>query len=84
MKKIKSKPNKISYYDAESDVFYVGLKKGEEEEFVEVAPGINVELDRKKEIIGIEFLNASKVFQPISRILKVKSPLQIQKFSLIS
>ena len=45
MKKIKSKPNKISYYDAESDVFYVGLKKGEEEEFVEVAPGINSALN---------------------------------------
>lgn len=41
-------------YDSESDMLYIVIKKGPEETVVEVAPGINVELDEKGEIIGIE------------------------------
>lgn len=56
-------------YDAKSDVIYIAARKGKEEEFVEIAPGINVELDEKGEVIGIEILNASKFLKPIAKPL---------------
>jgi len=61
-----SKPKKLMHYDRASDVFYIGIQGGVEEEYVEVAPGVNVELSEKGQVIGIEILNASKVFQPVS------------------
>ena len=39
------------------------------EEFVEIAPGINVELDDRGQVIGIEILNASKCLKPIAKPL---------------
>jgi uncharacterized protein YuzE len=56
-------------YDYESDVLYIVAKKGVEEEFVEVVPGINVELDDRGQVIGIEILNASKCLKPIAKPL---------------
>jgi len=52
-------------YNSEDDVLYIVAKEGEEEEFVEIAPGVNVEL----EVIGIEILNASKFFKPVAKPL---------------
>ncbi len=63
-----SKKSQITY-DYESDVLYIVAKKTVEEEFVEVAPGINVELDDKGQVIGIEILNASKCLKPIAKPL---------------
>jgi len=63
MKKLNSK--KIVNYDPKSDVLYFGVKKGKEEEFIEVSPGVNVELDENGQVIGVEILNASKVLKPI-------------------
>jgi len=40
-----------------------------EEEFVEVAPGVNVELDAKGDVIGIEILKASKFLLPVAKPL---------------
>jgi uncharacterized protein YuzE len=54
-------------YDYESDVLYIVAKKSVEEEFVEVAPGINVELDDRGQVTGIEILNASKCLKPIDK-----------------
>jgi len=77
----KNKPNKLRKvakdmskkpminYDYESDVLYIVAKKAEEEEFIEVAPGINVELDDQGHVIGIEILNASKCLKPIAKPL---------------
>lgn len=62
-----SKSKKLMHYDRESDVFYIGVQEGVEEEFVEVAPGVNVELGEDGKVIGIEILNASKVFRPLSQ-----------------
>ena len=62
-KRIKSNP-KI-HYDSGSDTLYIFVKEGAEEEFVEVADGISIELNEDKEILGIEILNASKVFEPL-------------------
>ena len=56
-------------YDYKSDVLYIVTKKGAEEEFIEVAPGINVELDDRGQVIGIEILNASKCLKPIAKPL---------------
>lgn len=56
-------------YDSKSDVLYIAAKKGVEEKFVEVAPGINVELDDEGYVIGIEILNASKCLKPIAKPL---------------
>ncbi|MCL4366227.1 DUF2283 domain-containing protein [Patescibacteria group bacterium] len=57
MKKI----NQKIYYDKKTDVLWLNIKNGPEEEYKEVAPGIGVELNKKGELLGIEILNASKV-----------------------
>jgi len=56
-------------YDPKSDVLYIVTKKGKEEEFIEIAPGINVELDERGQVVGIEILNASKFLKPIAKPL---------------
>lgn len=56
-------------YDPKSDILYIVAKKGREEEFVEIAPGVNVELDEKGEVIGVEILNASKILKPVAKPL---------------
>lgn len=58
--KMKKGKQKI-YYDKKSDVLWLVLKSGSEEEHKEVAPGVSVELGKKGELLGIEILNASKV-----------------------
>ncbi|MBU4299408.1 DUF2283 domain-containing protein [Patescibacteria group bacterium] len=68
MKKLNSK--KIINYDQKSDVLYIGVRKGIEEEFVEISPGINIELDEKSQVIGIEILNASKVLKSVVKPLQ--------------
>lgn len=52
-------------YDSKCDAIYIAIKKGIEEEFREVASGINVELNKDGEVIGIEILHASRFFKPI-------------------
>jgi len=68
MKKINSK--KIINYDQKSDVLYIGVKRGIEEDFIEISPGINIELDSKGQVIGIEILNASKVLKSVIKPLQ--------------
>ncbi|MDI6655255.1 MAG: DUF2283 domain-containing protein [Candidatus Hydrothermarchaeota archaeon] len=48
------------HYDKKHDVLYIVVKEGEEEEFVEIAEGVNIELNDKGELIGIEIFSASK------------------------
>ncbi|MCD6144912.1 MAG: DUF2283 domain-containing protein [Methanosarcinales archaeon] len=48
-----------------SDTLYIFMKEGVEEEFVEVADGVIIELNTSKEIIGIEILYASKILEPL-------------------
>lgn len=66
----------IVNYDAQSDVLYLGAKLGIEEEQVEIAPGVSAELDASGKVIGIEVLNASRVFKDVTKLLESKS-LQI-------
>lgn len=49
------------YYDKKTDVLWLNIKSGSEEQYSEVAPGIGVELGKNGELLGIEILNASKV-----------------------
>jgi uncharacterized protein YuzE len=60
------------HYDSESDVLYIA-RPGEEEETVEIQPGVNLELNKNKEIIGIELLNASTIFKEIIEPLRMKA-----------
>lgn len=60
------------YFDGDADVLYILTKKGSEEEFAEVAPGVNVELDKNKKVIGIEILNASRFLSPFVRKVHLK------------
>jgi len=65
-----SKKKSLVNYDDKADVLYIATsKKSMEEEFVEVAPGINVELNDKGQVIGIEILNASKCLKHIAKPL---------------
>jgi uncharacterized protein YuzE len=61
MKEKKNKP--LVRYDLASDVLYIATRKGVEEEFTEVAPGVNVELDDKGNVLGVEILNASQTLK---------------------
>lgn len=56
-------------YDPKADVLYIVAKKGKEEEFVEIAPGLNAELDENGKVIGIEILNASNVLKSVAKPL---------------
>ncbi len=53
------------YYDSQSDVLYLLIKEGEEERFVEVAEGINVELDETGQVLGIEIIGLSRVLRQV-------------------
>lgn len=56
-------------YDPKSDIMYIVTKDGNEEEFIEVAPGINIELNENGEVIGIEIFKASEFLKPIVKTL---------------
>lgn len=54
--------NEKYHYDKKSDSLFIWLKEGKEESFEEIAPGINVELDKNNDIIGVEILRVSRLF----------------------
>ena len=58
---------KVSYDDNE-DILYLA-KEGEEEEIVELSPGVNAELDSSGSLIGVEVFNASFVFKDVIKLM---------------
>lgn len=60
------------HYDKEADVLAFYLSRGAEEAFVEIAPNVMAEFDKKGKLIGIEILNASKVLKPMLKSLNKK------------
>ena len=70
---MKKKNKSIINYDPTIDALYVVTREGEEEEFVEISPGVNVELDSEGRVIGIEILNASKALSSVIEPLYRKS-----------
>ena len=51
-------------YDKASDSLYIWLKEGEEEGFEEIVSGVNVELDKDTNIMGMEILHVSRLRSP--------------------
>ena len=64
---------KIIHYDHKEDVLAVYLKKGREDQFVEVAPGIVIEQGPGGDVIGIEVLDASKVLKPFLNAMRKRA-----------
>lgn len=50
------------FYDEEEDILYLG-KPGREEEVIELAPGVNIELNKSGKLIGIEIFKASELLK---------------------
>jgi len=67
MKEKKTHP--LVKYDPSSDVLYIATREGIEEEFTEVVPGVNVELDRKGNVLGVEILRASHTLRDFLKSL---------------
>jgi len=59
------------FYDEGQDILYIGIE-GEEEEVIELYPGINIELDSSGKIIGIEAFNASHLFKDVIKLMEKK------------
>jgi uncharacterized protein YuzE len=58
-------------YDPEVDVLYIA-RAGEEEEVVEVYPGLSLEKDASGELIGVEILQASEILKEVIDPLRRK------------
>ncbi len=52
------------FYDEEEDILYLGTE-GQEEESIELSPGVNMDLDESGKLIGIEVFKASSLFKDI-------------------
>lgn len=59
-------------YDEKSDSLFIYLKEGEEESFEEIVPGINIELNKDDEVIGVEVLKASRFSESLKKQVEVK------------
>ena len=60
------------FYDREKDVLSIA-KEGIEEGFVEVYPGINLELDKTGNFIGIEIMRASSILKDVVEPIRKKA-----------
>ena len=49
------------HYDKEEDVLFLSFRDGPSHEVLESAPNVVLELDEKKEIMGLEIWNAKKI-----------------------
>ena len=49
------------HYDKEQDILYFAFKDGPSHDVMESAPNVVLELDEKKEIMGLEIWNAKKI-----------------------
>ncbi len=58
------------FYD-EEDILYLS-KKRQEEGVIELAPGVNLELDVSGELIGVEFFKASNLFKDVIKLMDKK------------
>ena len=59
------------FYDEDNDILYLA-KQGQEEEVVEISPGVNVELNKRGELIGVELFNASNLLKDIIQPMQKK------------
>jgi uncharacterized protein YuzE len=54
-------------YDEQSDSLFIAVREGEEESIEEIAPGINIELDKNNDVIGRDILHASRWVKELKR-----------------
>ena len=59
-------------YDSELDILYLA-REGQEENVVEVSPGLNLEFDAQGELLGVEILNASRLMKQVIEPLHEKA-----------
>jgi len=59
------------FYDEEEDILYLA-KEGEEAEVVEISPCVNMELDSKGNLIGVELFKASYMFKDVLKPMEKK------------
>ena len=59
------------FYDEKEDILYLA-KEGQEEEVVELATGVNMELDGTGELIGLEIFRASTRFKDVIKLMEKK------------
>ncbi|HDO25573.1 MAG TPA: DUF2283 domain-containing protein [Nitrospirae bacterium] len=59
------------FYDEKEDILYLA-KEGEEAEVVEISPGVNMELDSKGNLIGVELFKASRMFKDVLKPMENK------------
>ncbi len=57
------------FYDEKEDILYLA-KEGQEEEVVELSPGINMELDANGNLIGMEVFKASSLFKDVIKLME--------------
>ena len=65
--------HKRYHYDKKSDSLLIYVQEGEEEDFEEIVPGINAELDKKGNILGVEILKASRFSEDLKKKIALKS-----------
>jgi len=56
-------------YDEQEDILYLA-KEGEEGEFIEVSPGVSIELDSSGKLIGVEIFNASNLLKDAIQLMQ--------------
>jgi uncharacterized protein YuzE len=57
------------HYDEKEDILYLA-KEGQEEEVVEISPGVNMELDASGKLIGVEIFKASHLFKDVIKVME--------------
>lgn len=59
------------FYDDKEDILYLA-KEGEEAEVIELSPGVNMEVDSKGNLIGVELFKASHMFKDVLKLMEKK------------
>lgn len=59
-------------YDEKEDILFLA-REGQEKEIVELAPGVNVELDSAGNLIGVEVFKASNLFKHVIKSIERRS-----------
>ena len=59
------------HYDETEDILHLG-REGQESDVIELSPGVNIELDDKGELIGIELFKASQLLRNVLGLMGKK------------
>lgn len=59
------------FYDEQEDILYLA-QEGQEEEVIELAPGVHMEMDKSGNLIGVEVFRASHLFKDVLKPMEKK------------